>query len=141
MQTISGACSCEKIFYHCPSPALQVVICHCGLCRRMTGAPLSAYVVVQAAELCFTRGQAALSAYPVTAQTTRHFCRHCGTPVYNSNPEKYAGLAMLYLGTVAVHEELAPRLALYCESQLSWLQVSDDCRQFAQAPTRPPRQQ
>ncbi|MFZ6871652.1 GFA family protein [Undibacterium sp. Di27W] len=138
MQTISGRCSCGNISYHYPAAPLQVVTCHCGMCRRMTGAAMSSYVVVKAAELVFTQGQDALKTYAVTAHTKRHFCGECGTPLFNANTEKYAGLAMLYLGTVDAHQDLTPHLALFCENQLSWLQLTADCRQFAQAPTRPP---
>ncbi|MCH8618333.1 GFA family protein [Undibacterium sp. TS12] len=137
MQAIDGRCSCGSIQYHYPAPALQVVACHCGLCRRMTGAALSVYVVVKARALNFTRGQDRLKPYAVTNDTTRHFCADCGTPIFNQNAQKYAGLAMLYLGTVTGHEQLSPAMALYCESRLPWLQLPESCQQFQQAPERP----
>ncbi|BBB69939.1 aldehyde-activating protein [Undibacterium sp. YM2] len=137
MQTISGQCSCGKIAYHYPAPALQIVACHCGLCRRMTGAALSSYVVVKEAELVFTQGQELLKSYTVTSRTQRHFCTDCGTPLYNSNQETYAGLSMLYLGTVNQHESLSPRMDIYCENKLPWLSTADSSRHFEQTPRKP----
>jgi len=137
MKTISGQCSCGEIAYHHPAPAVQIVACHCSLCRRMTGAALSSYVVVKSAELVFTQGQQLLKTYAVTSHTQRHFCTACGTSIYNTNQEKYTGLSMLYLGTVNLHESLSPRMDIYCENKLSWLSITDSSRHFENTPTRP----
>lgn len=134
MKTISGQCSCGELAYHHPAPAVQIVACHCSLCRRMTGAPLSSYVVVKAADLVLTQGQDFLKSYAVTSRTQRYFCTDCGTPLYNSNQVTYAGLTMLYLGTVNQHESLTPTMDIYCESNLSWLSTADSSRHFEQTP-------
>ncbi|MFC5481318.1 GFA family protein [Massilia suwonensis] len=135
-QASSGNCTCGDIRYRITGPALQVVACHCGMCRRMTGAPFSSYVVVKEAELELAAQDEALASYPVTERTTRHFCRRCGTPVFNANPHTYRGLAMVYLGTLQGHEALAPGIAIYCENKLPWLSVSESARHFDAAPKR-----
>ena len=91
----------------------------------MTGAPLSSFVVVKAADLVLTQGQELLKSYTVTSRTQRHFCTDCGTPLYNSNQETYAGLTMQYLGTVNQHEGLAPGMDIFCDNKLLWLTISE----------------
>jgi hypothetical protein len=102
----------------------------------MTGAAFSTYVVVRAAQLAVTGNPAQLAAYQVTDRTRRFFCRACGTPLFNVNPETYKGLSMLYLGTVQGHESLEPTVQLFCESKLSWTTLHEAARSFSRAPGR-----
>jgi hypothetical protein len=134
MTEATGSCHCGQVTYGVAGPVVQVVACHCGLCRGMTGAAFSAYVVVQTEHFRLTRGRDALAGYAVSERTTRHFCSHCGTPIYNANPATYKGLTMLYLGTLAGHERLAPRINLFCESKLAWVKASEASKSFERAP-------
>jgi hypothetical protein len=131
-----GSCKCGQVQYKVAGPALQVVACHCGLCRSMTGAPFSSYVVVKEEHFAVTTTHQILANYAVTERTKRHFCVTCGTPIFNSNPHTYKGLAMIYLGTVVGHENLAPELSIYCESKLPWVDIRESSKSFSCAPTR-----
>ena len=131
-----GSCKCGQVQYKVAGPALQVVACHCGLCRSMTGAPFSSYVVVKEEQFAVTTTHQILANYAVTERTKRHFCVTCGTPIFNSNPHTYKGLAMIYLGTVVGHENLAPELSIYCESKLPWVDIRESSKSFPCAPTR-----
>jgi hypothetical protein len=102
----------------------------------MTGAPFSSYVVVKEEHFAVTTTHEVLANYAVTERTKRHFCVTCGTPIFNSNPHTYKGLAMIYLGTVAGHENLAPELSIYCESKLPWVDIRESGKRFPRAPTR-----
>ena len=136
MTETTGSCHCGQIKYSVAGPVVQVVACHCGLCRGMTGAAFATYVVVQTEHFHVTRGRESLAGYAVSERTTRHFCSHCGTPIYNSNPATYEGLTMLYLGTLVGHERFAPRIDLFCESKLPWVSVNEASKRFERAPVR-----
>jgi hypothetical protein len=86
----------------------------------MNGSAFSSYAVIpyNALEVL---GGSDLGAYSVTARATKHYCRRCGTPLFNLN-SKYAGACMLYLGAIEGSEEHSPALNVYCESMLSWLE-------------------
>jgi hypothetical protein len=131
-----GSCECGQIQYKVAGPVLQVVACHCALCRSMTGAPFSSYVVVNEKHFAVTSGHEILANYAVTERTKRHFCVTCGTPIFNSNPHTYNGLAMIYLGTVVGHENLAPEISIFCESKLGWVNIHESSKSFPHAPTR-----
>lgn len=85
----------------------------------MNGSAFSSYAVIpfQALELI---GKEDLAAYEVTQRATKHYCRKCGTPIFNLN-RMYAGVCMLYLGSIESAREYAPSLNVYCENMLSWL--------------------
>lgn len=134
MSESPGGCKCGQIQYRVSGPTLQVVACHCAMCRSMTGAPISSYVVVREEDFSVTSGNDGLASYTVTERTKRHFCTNCGTPIFNSNPHTYKDLTMVYLGTVQGHETLVPRIGIYCESKLPWLSISESVRSFPDAP-------
>jgi len=136
MEESSGGCTCGEIQYEIAGPALQIVACHCGMCRSMTGAPCSSYVVVREGDFKLASTSQAPASYEVTERTRRHFCRRCGTPIFNANPHTYKGLAMVYLGTVRGHEALVPGISIYCENKLPWVNLPDAIRSFPEAPRR-----
>ena len=136
MNPITGSCKCGETGFKVDGPALQAVTCHCCLCRSMTGAAFSTYVVVKEAQLTVTGNPKQLAVYQVTDRTRRFFCRSCGTPLFNLNPATYKGLSMLYLGTVQGHESLEPTVQLFCESKLSWTRLHEGARSFPRAPGR-----
>jgi hypothetical protein len=134
MTAITGNCMCGATGFTVDGPVRQVVTCHCGLCRSMTGAAFSTYVVVKESQLTLTGDPGRLAAYQVTDRTRRHFCSTCGTPLFNVNPETYKGLRMLYLGTVHGHEQLEPAMNIFCESRLSWALRDAPGHSFPRAP-------
>ena len=84
-------------------PPISVSICHCETCRKLTGAPMLANVMLPAdrLEVVNTEGNAdATDSYLVASQTSKHVTRHrcskCYSPVY----------AMLGKGRVVVPSSL-----------------------------------
>ena len=116
-----GNCQCGAVQYEVQGDPLQVVNCHCSLCRSMSGAAFSTYVVVREPAFKLVQGDSQLLVHQATERSTKHFCGSCGTPLFNLNPTAYRGLMMLYLGTLADHLSLAPRVDIFCESKLSWV--------------------
>lgn len=133
---LSGRCLCGAIEYTVTHQPVQVLNCHCTLCRRMNGSAFSTYVVVRASDLRFLRGEEALIQYAVTERTTRHCCRHCGCALFNANPASYPGLRMLYLGTLDEAAYLAPRVDIYCDAKLAWVDSAAALPAFAGPPVR-----
>jgi len=130
-----GACKCGSIQFT-TSNSLQLVNCHCTLCRSINGTAFTSYVVTQLAELKLQSGEERLSAYSATNNAIKHFCSICGTPIYNSNATKYPGLAMVYLGTLTDHVEMQPGLNIYCSSKLGWVDAVSSIHSFDEAPQR-----
>jgi hypothetical protein len=84
-----GNCKCGQVSFNAEGPALQVVTCHCGMCRGMTGAAFSTYVVVREVQFKIIEDLEQIASYLVTDRTSRHFCSVCGTPIFNANPVTY----------------------------------------------------
>ena len=132
MEKLSGGCVCGQVQYEIATAPVQVVACHCNLCRRMNGAPFSVYVVVRQKDFRFTSGET--NSYQATECTTKHFCRACGTPIYNSNPTTYQGLAMIYVGTTENPQKSVPAMNIFCENKLEWVVPNVGSKVFSKSP-------
>lgn len=119
MQELHGGCACGAAQYKVTSAPLQLVACHCHLCRRMNGAPFSVYAVVRQRHFFVSAGAA--SSWQATERTSKHFCAACGTPLFNLNPAVYKGLLMVYAGTSDALQRRAPTMNIFCESKLEWV--------------------
>ena len=51
-----GGCFCGAVRYRIDAAPVEVSHCHCGICRRTSGAPFVTWATVPAAAFAFTRG-------------------------------------------------------------------------------------
>jgi hypothetical protein len=127
---IEGSCNCQSVQYEVDGAIKKIVNCHCNLCRKMNGSAFSTYAVVLDTDFKLTSGT--LVSTKVTDKSSKSVCDYCYTPIYNQNPE-YAGLKMLYLGSLESNNNLLPEINIYCESRLTWLDTINKLPKFDQA--------
>ena len=77
MAKIEGGCHCGALRYALSAPPQASMICHCRTCRRVSGAPVFAWLTVDPATLTITKGKPAH--YASSANVARQFCNQCGT--------------------------------------------------------------
>ena len=75
-----GHCLCGAIEIEIRGKLRDVVVCHCGQCRRQHGAPPS-YTSAPWANVT-VRGEKNLRWYQSSAQARRGFCRVCGSKLF-----------------------------------------------------------
>lgn len=132
---LSGGCACGAVQYNIEGPVKLVVNCHCQGCRRRNGASFSTYCVVPQSSFTVERGQDHIGVYGANEVGNKHFCKQCGSPLYNFN-NRYPDMFMVYYGGVEAHTELTPRFNIYCESKLPWINGIAEIRSFEQAMQR-----
>jgi hypothetical protein len=76
---LEGGCLCGAIRYKVTGPALDRGCCHCRSCRKASSAPELPYAQFAVSDFEITRGWPAQ--YHSSAEVTRSFCRHCGSPL------------------------------------------------------------
>ena len=128
---ISGSCFCNAVQFKVSGAPKAVVNCHCNFCRKHSGAAFSTYAVVPETALEITAGQDSISAFQVKENAYKHFCKQCGSPLYNKNA-RYQGFCMVYLGGIAESSNILPTANIYCESQLAWVPGIAGIRSFSQ---------
>lgn len=130
MKDNEASCACGAVLCQFNIAALNVVNCHCNMCRQHNGTPFSTYVVFPLGGLNFEKGNDAIHSFRMNT-AEKHFCKNCGTPIYNTN-EKYAGLGMVYLGALRNPDDYIPKANIWCESKLLWVENSSNIRSFPQ---------
>ena len=75
-----GHCLCGAIEIEIRGKLRDVVVCHCGQCRRQHGAPPS--YTSAPWSIVTVRGEKNLKWYQSSAQARRGFCRLCGSSLF-----------------------------------------------------------
>lgn len=115
---MEGHCLCKQVHFSASDDIVKVVNCHCNLRRKMNGSAFSTYVVVKEHQFKLLSGE--VKSVQVSESASKHYCQHCGTPVFNKNP-KLPGLTIVYHGAIDSGVNLMPVMNIYCESQLNWV--------------------
>ena len=76
---LKGGCFCGRIRYETAGTPFRETNCHCSICRRTSGAPFVTWFSVLRSEFRFVTGEP--TRFKSTAEATRSFCPHCGTPL------------------------------------------------------------
>ncbi len=129
MSGFSGACSCGAVTYKAATSPRRIVNCHCNMCRKLNGSAFSSYLAMPRKEL-LVHGEEHLAKYAVTKHTTKHYCKECGSPLFNLN-EKYPGAVMLYLGSAEQPESFVPSVNTFCENMLGWIEQINGMQKLA----------
>ena len=77
----TGSCLCGGFKYELKTPAKLLMNCHCGMCRKATGAVFWSFFVVRKEDLVFL-AKSTITAYKSSATGTRYFCNRCGCSAY-----------------------------------------------------------
>ncbi len=131
----SGGCHCGKVAFSIDGRVLNVVNCHCSICRRANGGAFSSYLVVKDEAFEIVRGAELLTRYAMSEQGEKNFCRICGSPVFNRN-KRYPGVTIVHLGCLDSAEKLSPTVNIFCESMLPWVAFSGESLCYEKGITR-----
>lgn len=129
--TITGSCFCKAVQYRITSAIPLAVNCHCNNCKKAGGGAFSSLAVVREKRLEITSGKDCLATYQLGENLEKHFCSHCGTPIYNRN-SRYPGRCMVTLGSLDNPAIVAPSVNLHCENRLAWVLLDDKMQNFEQ---------
>lgn len=120
MARVSASCSCRAVRCSIDHDIQTLVNCHCTDCRKMNGSAFSSMAVSPTSAVEITDGKEHLARYAMSPAVTKHFCKLCGTPMFNTN-EQLPGLSMFFLGAIDQDRDLAPSFNVFCRSKLSWV--------------------
>jgi hypothetical protein len=82
---IQGGCHCGAIRYALSARPEASMICHCRTCRRISGAPVVAWISTSADAFAITKG--APARYASSPNVQRQFCAACGTQLTYAGPD------------------------------------------------------
>lgn len=120
----SGACNCGAVSFHIKTDLPGVIICHCSICRRATGANGIAVIIVANDAFEWTGGEDSITSWAKPdADWEISFCRHCGSPVPGVNN---ADTMFVPAGLVTEGgEKLTVTDHIFVDSRAAWDEIGD----------------
>lgn len=119
----TGGCFCGAVRYRITAPPIEVSHCHCGICRRTTGAPFVTWATVPAVAFTYTAGTPGVVRSTPTAE--RQFCSGCGTALTFREHARLDWVDVA-VGSLDDPNAVRPDEHIWTTSQLGWLSVDDD---------------
>ena len=106
-QTYQGGCLCGRIRYRATGEPQRPHYCHCRMCQRGVGAPLTAWVNFPLAGFAWAGG----------------FCAICGAAICTiADGDDYVCITLASLDDP---ERISPTFHMWTSSAVSWLKVDD----------------
>lgn len=130
----SGGCACGAVRYNCSAEPMMPGHCQCINCRKFSGTGHGSLFAVPKPTLELS-GE--MKFYTVTTdtgnQSSRGFCRECGSPVINRNTG-FPEMEFIHAASLDDPERFQPSLVVYTSSGLSWDKVDDALPSFEKMP-------
>ncbi|NBA98520.1 GFA family protein [Pseudomonas sp. R5(2019)] len=117
-----GGCHCGASRYRITGPLQDIAHCHCSICRRVSGAPVTTWITVPASRFEWLHGVAAQ--YRSSASCTRYFCSGCGAQlalVTTLSPDTVD----VTIGTLDQPELAIPERHIWTTTRLPWLHLDE----------------
>lgn len=121
-------CYCRAVevkFDHSPR---RIIHCHCGQCRRLSGAAFTTWVSVSAPPQLNASAQA-LGRFTPTINTVRNFCKVCGSHLYTTDA-RYPDIVGVPAGAIVGSMDLVPAGHYFVDDKAPWHVISDGLPQF-----------
>jgi hypothetical protein len=84
-----GECNCGAVAFEIAAELSGVFVCHCSICRRLTGSNGIAVVVVDNEAFRWVRGEEHIATWKKSkGDWQAWFCRICGSPLPGANDER-----------------------------------------------------
>ncbi|MBC3766147.1 GFA family protein [Neptunicella marina] len=130
MASHQGGCFCGSVRYQLSADAEASMVCHCNSCRKLSGAPVLAWISVPVYGFEFIKGRP--QELHSSKQVSRWFCGDCGTHMayqHQSEPE-YIDVTTC---TLDKPETFPPGHHSWLQDNLSWVKNGDDLPCFQQS--------
>ncbi len=116
-----GGCHCGRVKFEFTLPVKSVILCHCNMCRRLSGADYTTWVSVSADGFRIDSGHDKLSEYRVSERVSQNFCTVCGTRVTTMDVS-YPGVIGL-LGVIESDVDATPSANYFVSHKAGWSEI------------------
>ena len=128
-----GSCLCSKIKYELSQEPFDCSICHCCICRKLTGSGFGAYGAVNRSHFKWLTCSDEISQYSPTPISRRYFCGTCGSYLatdHDGDPSR------VYLSLGCLDSELAtqPEHQQFAGAIPGWSKLHDNLSTYEKWP-------
>ena len=123
MQCHDGGCLCGNVRFRVTTPMLDSGYCHCRMCQKNSGAPVTAWATFCTSGFSWIIGEP--RTYSSSTSARREFCAGCGSYL--------AFRSDIFPGEVSVNTAsfddpvaFPPRKHIFVESRIPWFHAATD---------------
>lgn len=127
-----GSCLCGQIQFECDRIVGDTVLCHCRSCRKASGSAFGANAAVPKAEFRIIAGHGALKQFESTAGKYRHFCGHCGSPLFTQVSS--SDHVRIRLGALDSSFDRPPKAHIFLDHKADWDQPCNGLLEYGEWP-------
>lgn len=119
-EKITGGCFCGAVKYTLNGAMMWPGVCHCAVCRKMSGADGGAWFGARRRDLEVS-GEMMFVEYTADSgnRVRRGRCAKCAAPVYNMNSMS-ENVVIVAAGSLDSPDAFVPRMRLYVSSAPQW---------------------
>lgn len=127
-EMITGGCLCGAVRYEIDGAGESASHCHCGMCRKASGAAFVTWLGVAHDHFRYTQG--APTSYRSSELASRNFCAACGSQLQF----EYHGAhdhTHITVGSLDAPERITPARHIWINDRLPWADYEDGLPEFA----------
>ena len=122
---IMGKCHCGSVAWEADLPPKIVLICHCNMCRELSGSDYSTWVVMKSEDFTLLKGAELLNSYQATDKFSKSFCSQCGSTVKCVNNDKFPDHIYVARGNIISDIELNANVQVYTADKADWVALDE----------------
>ncbi len=125
---IRGSCLCGGIRFEIQGRANAIGMCHCSLCRKVSGVTSNSTFMIGRDDLKWVAGEELLQTYTRPTGWRSTFCGTCGSP--GPNPHPSGGAYWIPAGLLDDDPGVRVEMHIFVGSKASWDEISGSAPQF-----------
>lgn len=126
-----GGCLCGAVRYRAEGEPVNALLCHCKMCQRASGAPVTALLFMDSELVKVAKGKTRL--VPFSPRVSRQICDLCAAPLFfnrHARPDRVA----IFVGSMDDPSGFKPRLQVCVSSAMGWLDIRNDIPLYDEKP-------
>jgi hypothetical protein len=126
----SGGCLCGAVIFTVSGVPINVRVCHCQDCQRLTGSAFFVRALYSRNVVNFT-GE--LAEFLSSTDLIRRFCPRCGSQIFAERKSRPDAIA-ISLGSFDKLDGICPSEHIWGSDKQEWLSLPADIKQHLEAP-------
>jgi len=122
-----GGCLCGKIRYQIEGDPFDSDYCHCRICQRQTGAPVSAWMDFKKEQIKLLDGN--VKEFESSKNVRRGFCENCGSTL-SFRDIMHPDYLTLSITSLDDPNTFSPKYHIYVDSAVKWHSIIDEYPKF-----------
>jgi hypothetical protein len=118
-----GGCLCGKIRYQIEGDPFASDYCHCRICQRQTGAPVSAWMDFKKEQIKLLDGN--VKEFESSKNVRRGFCENCGSTL-SFRDIMHPDYFSLSITSLDDPNTFSPNYHIYIDSAIKWHNIVDE---------------